>query len=106
MLMSATTSDDVDRLRELMLHSAVDVVATAAATAGDARPNTASGTAAEIEHFRIDCDRYSAYRALPNLDANIAAVLRLIGLIIWLIGIGLRCITVSAISTIHHIPVL
>jgi len=57
MLMSATTSDDVDRLRELMLHSAVDVVATAAATVGDARPNTAAGSAAEIEHFRIDCDR-------------------------------------------------
>ena len=55
--MSATTSDDVDRLRELMLHSAVDVVAMAAATVGDARPNTAAGTAAEIEHFRIDCDR-------------------------------------------------
>ena len=66
MLMSATTSDDVDRLRELMLHSAVDVVATAAAAAGDARPNTAAGTAAEIEHFRIDCDRYLAFYGLTQ----------------------------------------
>ena len=55
MLMSATTSADVDRLRELMLHSAVDVAVTAAA--GDPRANAASGTAAEIEHYRVDCPR-------------------------------------------------
>jgi superfamily II DNA/RNA helicase len=60
MLMSATTSDDVDRLRELMLHSAVDVAVTGAA--GDTRANTAAGSAAEIEHYRIDCPRWPRNR--------------------------------------------
>ena len=64
MLMSATTSDDVDRLRELMLNSAVDVAVTAAS--GDTRANTASGSAAEIEHYRIDCDRHVPQQAMQR----------------------------------------
>lgn len=55
MLMSATTSEDVDRLQALMLHNAV--VLSVAAPAGPAGAGAGAGTAAEIEHFRIDCHK-------------------------------------------------
>ena len=53
--MSATSSEDVDRLQALMLHNAV--VLSVAAPAGAAGAGAGSGTAAEIEHFRIDCHK-------------------------------------------------
>ena len=55
MLMSATTSEDVDRLQALMLHNAV--VLAVAAPPGAAGVGAGAGTATEIEHFRIDCHK-------------------------------------------------
>ena len=63
MLMSATTSADVDRLTKLVLHSpvALDLLGagggTAAGTAAGAVAGTAGGAAAEIEHLRLDLPR-------------------------------------------------
>jgi ATP-dependent RNA helicase DDX56/DBP9 len=58
MLMSATTSDDVDRLTKLVLQSpeSLDLLATSTSGNGDddANMHETGGAASEIEHRRID----------------------------------------------------
>jgi ATP-dependent RNA helicase DDX56/DBP9 len=54
MLMSATTSADVDRLTKLVLHSPLALDLLAAGGGGEEGAAAAGGAAAEITHLRID----------------------------------------------------
>lgn len=57
LLMSATSSEDVDRLTKLVLHSpvALNLLGQATGEGGEASAAAAAGgAAAEIEHFRVD----------------------------------------------------
>lgn len=67
MLMSATTSDDLDRLTKLVLHNpiALDLLAAGNSGHGEAGgplggSDTLAGTAAEITHYRIDLPKACA----------------------------------------------
>lgn len=56
--MSATTSDDLERLQALVLHNPVtlDLLALPEAGSGGAEGAVAgAGTAAEIEHYALPC---------------------------------------------------
>ncbi|KAG1675397.1 hypothetical protein FOA52_012316 [Chlamydomonas sp. UWO 241] len=69
MLMSATSSDDIERLTKLVLHSPVtlNLLASGGSDGGLA---AGSGSASEIEHFLYDCapaDRLLATMALLKL---------------------------------------
>lgn len=63
LLMSATTNDSVERLQKLVLHSpvALDLLHVAGpSTEAEGVGGGTSGSAAEIDHFRIHCPRYLA----------------------------------------------
>ncbi len=58
MLMSATTSEDVQRLQQLVLHNPTAVDCTDnGSEANDMAGSNAAGTSSQIQHFSIQCDR-------------------------------------------------
>jgi hypothetical protein len=70
MLMSATSNEDVERLQKLVLHNPIilNLLAPADAAPG-ARGGAAGagpGSAAEIEHFSVHCDRCWARDLFPG----------------------------------------
>ncbi|GIL46760.1 hypothetical protein Vafri_3662 [Volvox africanus] len=75
-LMSATVSEDVERLQKLVLHNPITlnlVVGEAAVSGGDrngATLTSGSGVSAEIRHFYIQCPR-------PDKLLHVLALLRL-----------------------------
>lgn len=59
--MSATTSEEVERLQKLVLHHPVTLNLLGATADDDNAAGPGPGSAAEIEHFSISC-----VRCLPN----------------------------------------
>ncbi len=58
LLMSATTSEDVQRLQQLVLHNPTVIDCTDnASEANDMAGSNAAGTSSQIQHFSIQCDR-------------------------------------------------
>ena len=58
LLMSATTSEDVHRLQQLVLHNPTVVDCTdTGSEANDMAGSNAAGTSSQIQHFSIQCDR-------------------------------------------------
>lgn len=56
MLMSATVSEEVERLQRLVLHNPVTLNMLALGSQKD-NLRTGAGTAAEIEHFSLSCPK-------------------------------------------------
>lgn len=58
MLMSATTSEDVQRLQKLVLHNPTVIDCTEhGADATDLAASNAAGTSSQIQHYSIQCNR-------------------------------------------------
>ena len=58
MLMSATTSEDVQRLQKLVLHNPTVIDCTEhGADATDLAASNAAGTSSRIQHYSIQCNR-------------------------------------------------
>ncbi len=58
LLMSATTSEDVRRLQQLVLHNPTVIDCTDhGSEANDFLCSNAAGTSSQIQHFSIQCDR-------------------------------------------------
>ena len=58
LLMSATTSEDVQRLQQLVLHNPTVIDCTDnGSEANDMAGSNAAGTSSQIQHFSIQCDR-------------------------------------------------
>ncbi|DBA98784.1 TPA: hypothetical protein ACH3X1_014549 [Trebouxia sp. C0004] len=58
LLMSATTSEDVQRLQQLVLHNPTVIDCTdQGSEANDMAGSNAAGTSSQIQHFSIHCDR-------------------------------------------------
>ena len=58
LLMSATTSEDVQRLQQLVLHNPTVIDCTNnGSEANDMAGSNAAGTSSQIQHFSIQCDR-------------------------------------------------
>ena len=56
--MSATTSEDVQRLQQLVLHNPTVIDCTdSGSEANDMAGSNAAGTSSQIQHFSIQCDR-------------------------------------------------
>eukprot|EP00884_Botryococcus_braunii_P010881 jgi/Botrbrau1/19795/Bobra.0124s0043.1 len=78
MLMSATSSEEVEKLEKLLLHNPVTLsLLTVDAPSGDPgqAPSTPSGTATEISHFYIDCSREERF-LLPLVLLKLGLVRR------------------------------
>ena len=133
MLMSATTSDDVDRLTKLVLQSpeSLDLLATTTgggAAGGDVNNDVeAGGAAAEIEHRRIDlpvgCSSGGTLQEISEKLLHLVTLLRLalvqrkvlifvnsadtgMRVRLFLDAFGVRCSVLSAdlpLNSRHHI---
>ena len=58
LLMSATTSEDVQRLQKLVLHNPTVIDCTDhGSETSDMAGSNAAGASAQIQHFSIQCDR-------------------------------------------------
>ena len=58
MLMSATTSEDVQRLQKLVLHNPTVIDCTQhGPDTNDLAANNAAGTSSQIQHYSIQCNR-------------------------------------------------
>ena len=58
LLMSATTSEDVQRLQKLVLHNPTVIDCTEQSShANDLAASNAAGTSSQIQHYSIPCDR-------------------------------------------------
>ena len=132
MLMSATTSDDVDRLTKLVLQSpeSLDLLATSTGAGDGDDPNgdvQAGGAASEIEHRRIDlppgCASGGPHQEVNEKLLHLLTLLRLalvprkvlifvnsidtgMRVRLFLDAFGLRCSVLSAdlpLNSRHHI---
>jgi ATP-dependent RNA helicase DDX56/DBP9 len=83
MLMSATSSADVDRLTKLVLHAPVSLDLLGAAGGagnGDADAAAAAGAAAEIAHFRLDLPAACAGAPAAEMTERLLHLLALLKL--------------------------
>ncbi len=73
LLMSATSSEEVERLQKLVLHNPT----TLNLLGSDSDPNSAAGpgpgSAAEIDHYYVACDRHASV-AMHALHFNCSAI--------------------------------
>lgn len=74
MLMSATTSEDVQRLQKLVLHNPTVIDCTdQGSQANDLVTSNAAGTSSQIQHYSIHCNRLEqvflrvSYGASPHV---------------------------------------
>lgn len=129
MLMSATTSDDLDRLTKLVLHNpiALDLLAAGGDVGNEGGNATHVGSAAEISHFKIDlpaaCGSGGVLAEINEKMLHLLVLLRL-GLVprkvlifvnsadvgmkvrLFLEAFGTRCSVLSAdlpLNSRHHI---